>query len=200
MLFQYNNTGTRCLNCNHAFRARILLINHLRTHPNTWSWILNSSCFVNYISTHASANLMAESVDPLKKSTKSESAITDPSRWGVLLFLVIFSTAWHLAHKREKVRFAGEQWDPPSKFPDNQNSKSGPKIWIKSWSSVIIGSRSESRIWAKIFTKSQLIRRPIHFPNRRYIHTTNFVVYLAFLRLSKNLPVISTTIHFDFKE
>ena len=37
--------------------------------------------------------LMAESVGPLKKSTKSESAITDQLRISAILFLVIFSTA-----------------------------------------------------------------------------------------------------------
>lgn len=70
---------------------------------------------------------MAESVDPLKESTKSESAIMDPSRLSALLFLAIFSTAGHLAHKREKVRFPGERRDPPSEliFPNEQNPKSG---------------------------------------------------------------------------
>ena len=48
---------------------------------------------------------MAESVDPLKKSSTSESGITDPSRLSALLFLVIFSTALHKVHKR------GEKWD-----------------------------------------------------------------------------------------
>ena len=103
---------------------------------------------------------MAESVDPLKKSTKSEFAITNPSRLSALLFVVIFSTAGHPAHKKEKVRFPGECWDPRSELPNSQNPQSGPKIWIKPRSAVIIGStdplkfRSESRIRAKIFTKS----------------------------------------------
>ena len=44
--------------------------------------------------------LMDESVDPLKKSSTSESGITDPSRLSALLFLVIFSTALHEVHKR----------------------------------------------------------------------------------------------------
>ena len=51
--------------------------------------------------------LMAESVDPLKKSTTSESGITDPSRLSALLFLVIFSTALHPAHKRGKSEISG---------------------------------------------------------------------------------------------
>ena len=105
-------------------------------------------------------HLMAESVDPLKKSTKSESAITDPSRISALLFLVIFSTAWHRYIRKRKVSFPGRRWDPRSALANNQNPKSGPKIWIKPRSAVIIGSAdplkfpSESTIRAKIFTKS----------------------------------------------
>ena len=54
----------------------------------------------------------------------------------------------------------GRRWDPRSELPNKQNPKSGPKIWIKPRSAVIIGSadplkfRSESTIRAKIFTKS----------------------------------------------
>ena len=59
------------------------------------------------------------------------TAITDPSRLSALLFPVNFSTAWHPAHKREKARFPGERWDPRSELPNYQNTKSGPKIWIK---------------------------------------------------------------------
>ena len=79
------------------------------------------------------------------------------------VFQIIFSTAWHLAHrrsKREKVRFPGKRWDPWSELPNNQNPKSQPKNWIKPRSAVVIGSadplkfRSESRIRAKILTKS----------------------------------------------
>jgi len=79
------------------------------------------------------------------------------------VFQIIFSTAWHLAHrrsKREKVRFPGKRWDPRSELPNNQNPKSEPKNWIKPRSAVVIGSadplkfRSESTIRAKILTKS----------------------------------------------
>ena len=105
-------------------------------------------------------NFMAESVDPLKKSTKSESAITDPSHISALPFLVIFSTAWHRYIRKRKVSFPGRCCDPRSALANNQNPKSGPIIWIKPRSAVIIGSadplkfRSESTIRAKIFTKS----------------------------------------------
>ena len=50
---------------------------------------------------------MAESVGPLKKSTKSESAITDPSRISAILFLVIFSTTWHRYIRKRKWAFRG---------------------------------------------------------------------------------------------
>ena len=116
-----------------------------------WIWVCKSADLLK---------LMAESVDPFNKSTTSESGITDPSRSSASLFLVIFSTALHPATKRGKVRFPGESWDPRSEVPNNQNPKSGPIIWIKPRSAVIIGSadplkfRSESRIRAKIFTKS----------------------------------------------
>ena len=46
------------------------------------------------------------------------------------LFLVIFSTVGHPAHKREKMKF------PAKKNP----RKSEPKDWIKPRSAVIIGS------------------------------------------------------------
>ena len=88
------------------------------------------------------------------------TAITEPSRLSASLLLVIFSIAWHSAHNREKVKFPGEHWDPRSELPNNQNPQCGPKSWMKPRSAVIIGSadpkkfRSESRIRAKIFTKS----------------------------------------------
>ena len=52
--------------------------------------------------------LMAESVDPLKKSTKSDSANTNPSRICALLFLVIFSTAWHRHIRKRNWAFQGD--------------------------------------------------------------------------------------------
>ena len=67
--------------------------------------------------------LMAESVDPLKKSTKSESAITDPSRISALLFLVIFSAAWHRHIRKRKWAFRGnvEIHDPNFQTTKIQN-------------------------------------------------------------------------------
>ena len=88
-----------------------------------------------------------------RRQLSSRSAITDLSCLSTSLFLVIFST---LAHEREK----STSLRSTAELPNNQNPKSGPKDWIKSRSIVIIGSSdpfkfcSESRIRAKIFTKS----------------------------------------------
>ena len=71
--------------------------------------------------------LMAESVDPRKKSTKSESAITDPSRISALLVLVIFSTAWHWHIKKEKVSFPARRWDLDPNFQRTKIQNPGPK-------------------------------------------------------------------------
>ena len=74
------------------------------------------------------------------------------------VFQIIFSTTWHLAHKRSKKR----KWDFRGnvEIHDPNFPKSGPKNLIKPRSAVVIGSadplkfRSESRIRAKILTKS----------------------------------------------
>ena len=173
---------------------------------------------------------MAETVDPLKKSTKPESAnclpnTRDTKRLQLLelscailyfsieddyerntyvtnvcietkscrsekkkeqtcghvtlsasLFLVIFSTAWHPAPKRERVRFPGERWDPRSELPNNQNPNSGLKNRIKPRSAVIIGSSdplkfpSDSRIRLK-YSPNPPICRPIHPPLYNSIET-----------------------------
>ena len=80
---------------------------------------------------------------------------------------VIFSTAWHPAHKREWGRFLQERWDPWSELPYNQNPKSGPKNWIKPWPAVTKGSAdplkslSESRIRLR-YLSNPPIPTPIH--------------------------------------
>lgn len=86
----------------------------------------------------------------------------DPSCVSAFLFLGIFSTAWHSAHKKEKVTFLGECWDPQSELSNKQNAKS--KILAQNVNetatTVIMGSTeplkfcSESRIRTKIYAKS----------------------------------------------
>ena len=70
--------------------------------------------------------LMAESVGPLKKSTKSESAITDPSRISAILFLVIFSTAWHRYIKKRKWAFQGDVEIHDPNFQTTKIQNPGP--------------------------------------------------------------------------
>ena len=70
--------------------------------------------------------LMTESVGPLKKSTKSESAITDPSRISVLLFLVIFSTAWHRYIRKRKWTFRGDVEIHDPNFQTTKIQNPGP--------------------------------------------------------------------------
>ena len=70
--------------------------------------------------------LMAESVGPLKKSTKSESAITDPSRISAILFLVIFSTAWHRYIRKRKWAFPGDVEIHDPNFQTTKIQNPGP--------------------------------------------------------------------------
>ena len=69
---------------------------------------------------------IAESVDPLKKSTKSECAITDPSRISALLFLVIFSTAWHRHMRKRKWAFRGDVEIHDPNFQTTKIQNPGP--------------------------------------------------------------------------
>ena len=119
-----------------------------------------------------SAKINAESVDLLKKSTKSESENCLP-RWMIREIQSVFSCWSCLACVILCFRVKDNLTDTRKKnkleLPNNQNPKSGPKNWIKPRSAVIIGSADplnfalnpESGIK---YLPNPPIRRPIHPP------------------------------------